>query len=196
MSGASGLLLCTGNTLDLAIEGDGFFVVAKSGSIPRGAALATSRTYSTRYGRFRLSPEGVLITSSGNSVLGIDGPIVIFGDQITVHRDGSVFVDGLYAGSILIIRLSQNRAESICGELASAGRTIGAIRQGYLEQSPEAICSEISELIDQSYDNSVCQVGHADLTYTGEVKIPSTELNAIGIENSPEFDFASSRRRF
>ena len=51
----------TGNPLDLALQGDGFFVV----STPHGERY-------TRAGRFSLSPSGQVVDMSGNPVLGPD----------------------------------------------------------------------------------------------------------------------------
>jgi len=57
-----GPLRTTGEPLDFAIEGDGFFAV-------RGAA----GTRYTRDGQFQLSARGTLVTAAGDDVLGPDG---------------------------------------------------------------------------------------------------------------------------
>ena len=56
---SQGSLVPTGNQLDLAITGDGFFQVRT----PEG-------DYLTRNGRFQVSPEGTLVTEQGYAVLG------------------------------------------------------------------------------------------------------------------------------
>jgi flagellar hook protein FlgE len=55
---SEGNLQATGNPLDLAIEGNGFFVVSKEG-----------QNFYTRDGAFQLSASGTLQTASGASVL-------------------------------------------------------------------------------------------------------------------------------
>ena len=58
----SGTLRLTGNPLDLAVLGDGFFKVGT----PRGERI-------TRGGSFIQAADGTVMTSSGNPLLGRDG---------------------------------------------------------------------------------------------------------------------------
>ncbi|RYF03897.1 MAG: flagellar hook-basal body complex protein, partial [Deltaproteobacteria bacterium] len=60
---AQGALLSTGGATDLALEGDGFFVV--SGSTSNGTG-----TFYTRSGQFKLNPDGELVNFDG---LGVQG---------------------------------------------------------------------------------------------------------------------------
>ncbi len=55
----------TGNNLDMAIEGNGFFVLAPSANPADGTHPTESRTY-TRNGAFELNAEGYVVTSSGD----------------------------------------------------------------------------------------------------------------------------------
>jgi len=63
----AGVFESTGNPFDVALQGDGFFVVRR----PDG------REALTRAGNFRTNLAGELITASGLPVLGDAGPIVI-----------------------------------------------------------------------------------------------------------------------
>ncbi len=54
----------TGNNLDMAIEGNGFFVLAPSANATNAQATET-RTY-TRNGAFEIDPNGYVVTSSGD----------------------------------------------------------------------------------------------------------------------------------
>src|ERR1035438_2451464 len=63
---SQGALVRTGNDLDLAMEGPGYFAVQ----------TAAGPVY-TRGGNFRVSPQGQLITASGDPVMGDNGPITI-----------------------------------------------------------------------------------------------------------------------
>ncbi len=73
----------TGNPLDVAIHGDGFFVVSYKG----GEAY-------TRAGNFVLSSNGELVTQEGFRVKGESGPIIIKGKNVEIDEDGSIYVDG------------------------------------------------------------------------------------------------------
>jgi flagellar basal-body rod protein FlgF len=78
---ASGPIQHTGNGLDAAIDGAGFFVVQ---------ALDGNEAY-TRNGAFARSAEGVLVTAAGLPVAGDGGPISIPENApIEIARDGTV----------------------------------------------------------------------------------------------------------
>ncbi|AFG37958.1 flagellar hook-basal body protein [Spirochaeta africana] len=76
----------TENPFDLALGGDGFFVV----DTPYGERL-------TRDGSFHLGPEGILVTRQGFPVLGENGPIHIKENNFVVDRQGRVFQNEAYA---------------------------------------------------------------------------------------------------
>lgn len=78
-----GTLRQTGNPLDLALEGEGFFVV----ETPRGERLS-------RGGAFQLDPEGRIADNAGNLLLGENGPITAGNGVVEVDREGVVRVDG------------------------------------------------------------------------------------------------------
>src|SRR5262245_37196279 len=67
----------TGSPLDLALQGDGFFVV----STDRGERLA-------RTGSFRLDDKGFLVTADGHPLLGEKGPIRALGETVSIDRTG------------------------------------------------------------------------------------------------------------
>lgn len=79
-----GPLKMTGNDLDLAIQGDGFFAV----QTPQG-------TRYTRVGRFQLDRDGQIVTSQGYPVLAGGAPITVNPDdgRINVAEDGSISTD-------------------------------------------------------------------------------------------------------
>jgi flagellar basal body rod protein FlgG len=78
-----GTLTETRNPLDIAVEGDGFFVTGT----PDGERF-------TRGGSFRLDAARQLVDARGNPVLGEDGPITLPPGSIEVERSGLVKVDG------------------------------------------------------------------------------------------------------
>lgn len=84
-----GPLRATGNDLDLAIQGDGFFAV----QTPDGVRY-------TRVGRFQLNADGTLVTSQGYPVLAGGGPVTLNPDDGPVHiaEDGSISTDRAIGG--------------------------------------------------------------------------------------------------
>lgn len=85
----AGPLRATGNDLDLAIQGNGFFAV----QTPDGVRY-------TRVGRFQLDANGTLVTSQGYPVLAGGGPVTINPDDGPVHvaEDGSISTDRAIGG--------------------------------------------------------------------------------------------------
>lgn len=82
----------TGSSLDVALEGPGFFKI----QTPRG-------TRYTRNGAFTLNGEGLLITKNGDTVLGQNGPMTINGSQIFIERDGRIIVDNQAVDKISLV---------------------------------------------------------------------------------------------
>jgi len=69
----------TGNQFDMAIMGNGFFVV----NTPQGERY-------TRQGDFTVNAEGILSTKEGYPVSGEGGEIQIIGEKIVVNEAGEV----------------------------------------------------------------------------------------------------------
>jgi len=80
---SQGAIQQTGNPLDVAVDGDAFFVV----QTPRGERY-------TRNGALQLNATGELVTSEGYRVVGESGPITLQqGDNdINIAADGSIRV--------------------------------------------------------------------------------------------------------
>jgi flagellar basal-body rod protein FlgF len=145
-STAQGPLARTGGALDLAIEGDGFFLV----ETPDGNRL-------TRAGAFALSASGDLVTADGFRVLDAGGAPVFVPpdiDEPGLAPDGTLSGDGrplaqigLYrpAGDGTLIRAGGNLLEAPAGtEPVIAGR----ILQGFLEGSNVEPITQIARLIE------------------------------------------------
>ncbi|MEJ2049387.1 MAG: flagellar hook basal-body protein [Calditrichota bacterium] len=80
---SQGILHKTDNPLDLAFNGDGYFVVQTD------QGLAYSRN-----GNFTRDANGYLVTNNGDYVLGEGGPIQLPDGQVEVSKAGFVMVDG------------------------------------------------------------------------------------------------------
>jgi flagellar basal-body rod protein FlgF len=76
---SQGGLQGTGNTFHLAVEGEGYFVVAT----PRGERY-------TRSGGFTLSADGTVVTPQGEPLMGEGGPIQVPEGRMIVGLDGTV----------------------------------------------------------------------------------------------------------
>ena len=88
-----GPIKVTGNPLDVAIDGQGFFKV----KTPKGVMY-------TRNGNFTMNEKGELVTQDGFQVLDTKGkPIVIKGKNIAIGEDGTVWVDGGIVSRIAVV---------------------------------------------------------------------------------------------
>lgn len=79
---STGTIEHTGNPLDVAVVGDGWFTV----KMPDG-----SEAY-TRSGNFKIDPNGILQTNSGLPVVGMDGGSIAVppNTQVTIGQDGTI----------------------------------------------------------------------------------------------------------
>lgn len=127
----------TGLPLDLALNGPGFFKV--------GDAAGT--VYYTRGGRYILTPEGRVVSSSGMLLLDSQGkPITITGQSVAITGDGTVEVDGEVTATLGVADFDPNgylglenvgmglfRKPAAVNENAKNSGT--NVLQGYLEDS-------------------------------------------------------------
>lgn len=168
-----GELIQTGNTFDLAIGGQGYFMV----ELPDG------NTAYTRAGSFQTNGDGLIVTADGYTVQpGITVPNDV--TDITVNEDGEVIVT--IAGQTATTNIGQldiaqfiNNAglEAVGGNLliettASGAANIGVanidgsgnILQGFLENSNVDPVREITSLItaQRGYEMSSTVIQTAD----------------------------------
>jgi len=129
-----GPLKYSGNPLDLALAGDGFFAV----ETPDGIRY-------TRSGNFTLDSEGTLLTQSGNAVMSDrDRPITLTGNgPIQISADGTITQDGQEAGQLKIVAFNQinmmrPEGRNLYGYAGGTGEELpsdASVRQGYVEHS-------------------------------------------------------------
>ncbi len=158
----------TGNSLDLAIEGDGFFQIL----------LPDGRTAYTRDGAFKLDGQGRLVNSNGQP---LDPEITISPDamHINIGSDGTVSVsvagqnEAEQLGQITLAKflnpaglssIGRNlllptaaSGEAVTGAPGSEG--IGTLGQGFIELSNVSIIEEMVNMIvaQRAYEvNSKC----------------------------------------
>jgi flagellar basal-body rod protein FlgG len=95
---STGDIRYTGNPLDLAVRGEGFFSVQTA----RGVRY-------TRQGTFSLSGDNTLVMPSGEPLLGEGGPIRVNGSKVEVTADGAVLVDGEEVDRLKLVRVQDPR---------------------------------------------------------------------------------------
>ena len=105
---AQGTFNYTGNTFDLSLQGEGYFVVQK----PANGSAPAQELY-TRSGSFTINGDSQLTTQSGQLVMGTDGqPITINSNNgdIVVQGDGSIKTrDGRAIGKLRVVRFEVER---------------------------------------------------------------------------------------
>jgi len=140
---SSGELHNTGNPLDLAISGTGFFAV-------RGPA----GIYYTRCGQFRRDGDGHMVTADGMVLQSQSGDLNIAGADPNVLPDGMVTVNGAPAGRIAVMSFEQQEElKPVAGGLfeaaqPGAGKPSDAeVRQGMLEASNVSTATEMISIM-------------------------------------------------
>jgi flagellar basal-body rod protein FlgG len=151
-----GQIVTTENSLDLAIQGKGYFQVE----------LPSGETAYTRAGSFQLSPEGQIVTANGYTVLpGITVP----NDAVDVTVNASGEVQVTIAGQVQPQTVGQLEfatfpnevglqalGDNLFAETPASGNPttgvpgstgFGTVLQGYLETSNVDVVQEITNLI-------------------------------------------------
>jgi flagellar basal-body rod protein FlgG len=168
-----GDLTNTGNQLDVAVQGDGFFQV----QMPDGS------TAYTRSGSFQLNSQGQLVTTDGYPIL---GPGTFPSDTlaVTIGEDGTVSVrqpgqaTPSQIGQFTAARFPNNGGLRAIGrnlyeETASSGSPItgtfgtdgvGRLSQGFLESSNVSVVEQVVNMISaqRAYEASSKGIQAAD----------------------------------
>lgn len=150
-----GVLENTGNVLDLAISGDGFFVVKEDG-----------QELLTRDGRFQIDPDGYLVNSRGARVKGSAGEIHIPADlrsgagsrndlQVEIAKDGAIWINGEIRDQIELVSVNDpsalqrrgNSYFSVSHPAALHRNPDGEIMQGYFEKGNVDALHELTSMM-------------------------------------------------
>ena len=144
---SQGSMQDTGNQLDLASAGSGFFAVAT----PQGVRY-------TRDGSFTRAANGDIVNHRGETVLNRQGRAINIpqnATRISVGHDGTVFADGEQMGTLQLVEFDDPRAAVKEGDNHYVARpgarprpATGSIEQGVLEMSNANVINEMVELID------------------------------------------------
>jgi flagellar basal-body rod protein FlgF len=172
---SQGALVKTGNNLDLAMEGPGYFV-AKTDAGP---------VY-TRGGNFHISPQAQLVTAAGDPVIGDNNlPITLVGAPISISPDGTISSNGAIFGRLKIVEFAPTAdVQSAGGSYYTAppadavAATRSQVRQGMLENSNVNPMTTAVELITAQRDvetmRHVLTMINAELDKTAAQELPRT----------------------
>ncbi|MES2521501.1 MAG: flagellar hook-basal body complex protein [Gemmatimonadota bacterium] len=140
-----GTLTESRNPLDLAIEGNGFFVT----NTAAGERLV-------RGGSFHLSPDRALINDQGDTVLGDEGPVVLPAGMVEIDATGLIKVDGKPVQRLRMESVADGarlQHEGGTRFVPDASRQAMApqerrVRQGFVEESNVNTMSAMTAMID------------------------------------------------
>ena len=171
---AQGVLTPTGNALDLAIEGQGFFAVQTPGGVRY-----------TRDGGFHRGRDGQLVTAAGEPVLSsLSRPIAVPPGEVTVGADGALSVSGGVVANVGVFTFPQGTQLTPEGKnrylppakVEASLSTAASVHQGALEAANE-------DVIQGSLDLIVMQ--RQAETMQRALTIFHTEFNKTATEDLP-----------
>lgn len=136
-----GPLTTTGNPLDLALRGEGYFMLE----------TAAGETRFTRAGRFTLGPEGRLVDAAGNAVLDPSGAPITLGpadSRIEVQGDGTIRSENGIVGRLGIVRFEDPQRLRAVGDrlLATEEVPLPLDRPGLVQGAVEG--SNVSPVLE------------------------------------------------
>ena len=153
----TGAMQDTGNPLDMALDGEGFFVIKR---------VVDGKIYYTRDGHFRLNEQRQLVALNGDQVLAAgeeDVPLVLAGENpgaasdIKIGKLGDVMVDGQPVGALRLVTFVDLQGlekfgdagfveSTVSGPPEAAGQLV--VDQGVREFSNVNILEEMVSLIE------------------------------------------------
>lgn len=160
---SAGVMQTTGGANDLAVDGDGFFVVETAGG-PRY----------TRNGAFQINAAGDLVTAEGARVLSTAGPVQFAPTErgFTVAGDGTITTSEGVRGRLRIARFAnlqdlQKEGGSLFSSTATpdeAASIRSRVVQGAIEKSNVKPISEMSRLIEvtRAYESVTSMLSKQD----------------------------------
>jgi len=175
LSMAQGPMQATGNPLDLAIQGDGFFAVQTANGVRY-----------TRDGSFHRSQSGELVSAANEPILSSAGkPIAIPPGEVAIGSSGVISISGGAVGTIGVFRFSgdvQLKPEGANRYAAPEGITPAqsadpGIHQGALEGANEDVVQGTLDLIMMQRQAEMMQKA---------LTIFHTEFNKSATEDLPK----------
>ncbi len=177
---SQGSFRVTGNTYDLALDGDGFFTIEFTNK-----AGETSTMY-TRAGQFTLNREGYLVTEDGDYVLDTQNRRIQL-DTLTdsrIERDGTIYQNGTAVARIQVTDFEdynylEKYAETYYRPVEGAVVTQAdaTVNSGYLEMANMQVVSEMVNLIaiTRAYESNQKIIQ----TYDSSLEISVSQLGRL-----------------
>ena len=174
---SQGTLQQTGNELDFGIQGKGFFVVQ----------TAAGRFF-TRNGNFHVSPQGQLVTSEGDAVMGEEGVIPVVQGPVSVSADGTISANGALVGKLKIVEFPPGTPLESVGKTyysAPARSDIASptsqVQQGTIETSNVNAIASAVELVTIQRNAELMQraltMFHQDMNQIAAQDLPRVSNN-------------------
>ncbi|PHV12881.1 flagellar hook-basal body protein [Chitinimonas sp. BJB300] len=141
----AGPLQATNRPLDLAIQGEAFFVV----NTPQGPAY-------TRRGDFQIAADGRLVTAKGEPVLGTQGELHLEAGEYRVDTTGQISVNGSIVGQLLLVEPGKGASLQALGDAQYTGlegvqqpnELHSTVRSGFVESSNVVPMQEMVSLME------------------------------------------------
>jgi flagellar basal-body rod protein FlgF len=169
----SGSVAPTGNPLDVAVAGSGFFAVQSAQGV-----------LYTRDGSFHVSSTGQLVTSQGNTVLGEQGPVTLPNGAVAISSDGTISVEGTVVDKLRLAEFPPGTSLTALGNAtysAPAGSALAAagssVMQGMLEGSNVSATEGVVQLL--TVQRNAEMLGRAFSALDGQ-------LNQIAVQDLPK----------
>ncbi|MEK6531030.1 MAG: flagellar basal-body rod protein FlgF [Deltaproteobacteria bacterium] len=147
---SSGAMDKTERPLDVAIKGEGFFVVNTGGGLRY-----------TRDGNFTLSTDGTLTTREGYEVQGENGPVRLSSTAVAIDEDGVITENNQQVERLKLAYFEKPETLGRAGSLFVAPDNVQAlaaqkakIEQGYIETSNVSVVKAMTSMIEalRSYE--------------------------------------------
>jgi len=143
----TGSLQSTGRSLDVALEGSGFFVLQSAS----GSAMTL-----TRRGDLQVSADGVLTAANGDPVLGEQGVIDIGTGIPAIDADGTIRVGDEIIDRLRVVQVTHEETLQYLGNGIFAADDAAAVvvqvqasmRQGFLEVSNISPVGEMVQMME------------------------------------------------
>ncbi len=145
-----GRIRITGNPLDVAIQGNGFFEVKTADGVRY-----------TRNGIFSLDNQRRLVTNQGQPVMGRQGEIKVPPGNIQINSEGGIQVEGIPIGTIKVVEFQENHMPRKFAEGLFVGGTPTValkpqVQSGHIEESNVNSLSEMVQMMQgmRSYESA------------------------------------------
>ena len=169
-----GALRQTANPTDVAVDGQGFFVV----STPDGERY-------TRGGSFRLDEKHQLVDNDGRPLLGTKGPIKLLDAPIEIDQKGEVKQNGQIVDTLRMETAPKGTDVQREGEtlwIPSANKEVlkpadRNVKQGYIEESNVNSMTALIDMVSvqrayASVQKSIIEMDHTNETVSTQLAKP------------------------